>query len=88
MTRVDRASEEVVVEVRDDGRGIPDQELARITEPFFSTRTDTGGTGLGLSICQTFIDQHGGRIDFDSEVGAGTTVTVRLPAIADAGEPA
>ena len=88
VTRVDPASEEVVVEVRDDGRGIPDQELARITEPFFSTRTDTGGTGLGLSISQTFVDQHGGRIDFASEVGSGTTVTVRLPVIADAEEPA
>ncbi len=86
-TRFDAASEEVLVEVRDEGRGIPDQELARVTEPFFSTRADAGGTGLGLSISQTFVDQHGGRIDFASEVGVGTTVTVRLPALVAAEEP-
>ncbi len=86
-TRLDDAAEEVLVEVRDEGRGIPDQELARVTEPFFSTRADAGGTGLGLSISQTFVDKHGGRIDFASEVGVGTTVTVRLPVLAAAEEP-
>ncbi len=85
-TRVDGASDEVLVEVRDEGRGIPKEELARVTEPFFSTRVDAGGTGLGLSISKTFVDKHGGRIDFASEVGAGTTVTVRLPALADGEE--
>ncbi len=86
-TGVDVVSGEVLVAVRDEGRGIPDQELARVTEPFFSTRADAGGTGLGLSISQTFVDKHGGRIDFASEVGVGTTVTVRLPVLADAEEP-
>ncbi len=81
-TAADAAAGEVVVEVRDQGRGIPERELDRITEPFFSTRADAGGTGLGLSISQTFVDRHGGRIDFASEVGVGTTVTVRLPALA------
>ncbi len=86
-TGVNAISEEVLVEVRDEGRGIPDRELARVTEPFFSTRADAGGTGLGLSISQTFVEKHGGRIDFTSEVGVGTTVTVRLPVLANAEEP-
>lgn len=86
-TRADAASQEVLVEVRDEGRGIPDEELARVTESFYSTRADAGGTGLGLSISQTFVDKHGGQIDFASEVGVGTTVTVRLPVSADAEEP-
>ena len=86
-TRLDAASEEVLVEVRDEGRGIPNQELTRVTEPFFSTRADAGGTGLGLSISQTFVDKHGGRIDFASEIGVGTTVTVRLPVPTEVEEP-
>ncbi len=86
-TRVDSEAEEVLVEVRDQGRGIPEEELARVTEPFFSTRAEAGGTGLGLSISQTFGDTHGGHIDFASEVGVGTTVTVRLPLLAGAEEP-
>ncbi len=85
-TRTDAASDEVLVEVRDQGRGIPESELARVKEPFFSTRAEAGGTGLGLSISQTFVDKHGGHLDFASEVGVGTTVTVRLPALTGAEE--
>ena len=75
----------VSIRVRDEGEGISQEHLDSLTEPFFSTREDSGGTGLGLSITQSIIDRHGGRIRFDSAPGRGTTVTITLPAAA-AGE--
>ncbi|MBI5492757.1 MAG: PAS domain S-box protein [Deltaproteobacteria bacterium] len=70
----------VEVKVRDEGIGMSKEVLDRITEPFFTTKTDTGGTGLGLSISYTIIKEHGGALEFDSEPGRGTTVTIKLPA--------
>jgi len=69
------------VSIRDEGRGISQRDLGRLTEPFFTTRTDAGGTGLGLSISRSIIERHGGSMGFESELGAGTTVTIRIPAI-------
>ena len=54
-----------------------EEDLERIFEPFFTTRAR--GTGLGLAITKQIIDQHGGQIRIESEVGVGTTVTVLLP---------
>ena len=79
-----RASEqEVVLIVKDDGRGIESDVLARMTEPFFTTKGQ-GGLGLGLSICRSVMKAHGGRLDCDSTVGAGTTFTARFPVAAEA----
>jgi two-component system NtrC family sensor kinase len=61
----------------DNGSGIAEEDLERIFEPFFTTRAR--GTGLGLAITKQIIDQHGGQIRIESEVGVGTTVTVLLP---------
>ncbi len=71
----------VEVEIEDQGRGIPAQDMQMILDPFFTTKRDTGGTGLGLSVSHTIVEQHGGRMEFSSQEGAGTTVTVRLPAL-------
>lgn len=68
---------EVVIEIEDDGPGIPTEALERIFEVFYSSRG--GGTGLGLPIAKQIVERHGGTIDVESEVGVGTTFRIRLP---------
>ena len=72
-------SHEVIIEIRDEGTGIPETALSHITDPFFTTKRDSGGTGLGLSISSNIVHEHCGVIAFRSEPGHGTTATVRLP---------
>ena len=72
---------EVEVVVADEGTGMSPEVLARIAEPFFSTRLESGGLGLGLSISRSILKEHGGSLSFESEVGKGTRAIVRLPAI-------
>jgi len=69
----------VIVEVRDTGIGMDAEALARIFEPYFSTKAT--GTGLGLTIARRNVELIGGTIDVQSERGTGTTVTMRLPAV-------
>jgi two-component system NtrC family sensor kinase len=69
----------VSVIVKDDGCGIPKADLDRVFEPFFSTGTGKGGTGLGLSITSGLVQELGGEIRVDSEVGKGTSFTILLP---------
>ena len=71
--------EGVIVEVKDNGTGIPPDVLPKIFDPFFSTKEIGKGTGLGLSICYKIVQQHGGRIDVVSRPGSGTTFSVWLP---------
>jgi signal transduction histidine kinase len=71
--------DEVVFSVSDDGCGIPEADLKRIFEPFFSTKKNTGGTGLGLSITYGLVRDLGGRMNVDSEMGRGTTFRFALP---------
>ncbi|MEM7042816.1 MAG: PAS domain-containing sensor histidine kinase [Pseudomonadota bacterium] len=72
---------EVIVSVRDEGVGIPKNELSRLSDRFFRASTSTGiaGSGIGLHLVQHFIDMHGGRMEVDSIEGEGSTFTVRLP---------
>ena len=69
--------------VKDSGKGIPKEEISRITEAFYmidkSRARQQGGAGLGLSICAEIVKRHGGTLEFDSEKGLGTTVKVFLP---------
>ena len=67
------------VEVSDTGHGIPGEHLGKIFEPFFSTKGNGDGTGLGLSISYRIIQNHGGRIEVESEVGRGSLFRVVLP---------
>ena len=71
--------ENIVVTISDDGCGIPESDIKRVFEPFFSTKTGTGGTGLGLSITYGLVEQLGGTIDVTSEVNRGTTFAITLP---------
>jgi two-component system, NtrC family, sensor kinase len=68
-----------VIEVTDNGHGIPKGQLERIFDPFFTTKAVGKGTGLGLSICYGLVKKHGGDIAVESEPGAGSTFRVRLP---------
>lgn len=72
-------SEEIFLEVRDTGPGMSREILARIKDPFFTTKRDSSGTGLGLSISDTIIRNHGGWLDFSSEPNKGTIATILLP---------
>lgn len=78
---IDHVDNQVVVRLQDSGQGIPEANLPRIFDPFFTTREESGGTGLGLSIIFGIVEKHLGRIEVDSEVGQGTTFTLRFPAI-------
>lgn len=69
----------VWVAISDTGCGIPVENMNRIFEPFFTTKPVGSGTGLGLSLSYSIVNKHGGRIEVDSQPGAGTTFTVRLP---------
>lgn len=78
-------TEQIELQVRDDGMGIAKANLARIFEPFFSTRLGEGGSGLGLGIVQTLVTGVlGGKISVSSEEGRGTTFTMVLPKVAPA----
>ncbi len=70
----------VKIIVADSGKGIANESLSKVFDPFFTTKEVGVGTGLGLSICYGIIDQHGGDIEIESTEGAGTTVTITLPA--------
>jgi two-component system NtrC family sensor kinase len=69
----------VAIKFSDDGCGIPKEELGRVFEPFFSTKTGQGGTGLGLSITYNLTQEIGGQISVESEVGMGTSFIITLP---------
>jgi len=73
--------DQVIVRLQDSGEGIPEENLPKIFDPFFTTREESGGTGLGLSIIFGIVEKHNGRIEVDSEVGQGTTFTLRFPAL-------
>ncbi len=65
--------------VTDTGCGIQESDIKRIFEPFFSTKTKKGGTGLGLSITCGLVQEIGGKINVQSEVGKGTTFIINIP---------
>jgi two-component system NtrC family sensor kinase len=76
--------EDVRIDVTDDGPGIPDEVKGRIFEPFFTTKATGEGTGLGLSVSAAIVQDHRGSLTVASEVGKGTTFTIRLPGKAKA----
>lgn len=78
-TRYDDPHQEVMLEILDQGAGIARENMAHLTDPFFTTKRDQGGTGLGLSISSRIIADHKGTMVFESTPGKGTRVLIRLP---------
>ncbi|KFE62345.1 ATP-binding protein [Hyalangium minutum] len=79
--------DEAVVRIKDTGKGMGPETVAKLFTPFFTTKPAGQGTGLGLSICDVIIQRHNGRIEVESEPGKGTTFTVRLPLGAEPSAP-
>ena len=69
--------ESISIKIEDQGKGIPQEKLKRLGEPFYTTKER--GTGLGLMVSYKIIEEHGGHIDVESELGKGTAFTIMLP---------
>jgi signal transduction histidine kinase len=80
--------EYVTLSVRDTGTGMSGEVKARLFEPFFTTKPKSKGTGLGLATCQTIVQQCGGYIEVQSEIGRGTAFQVYFPRLAQTAAPA
>jgi signal transduction histidine kinase len=78
-TRHNAAASSVELLISDTGCGIPPEEVDQIFDPFFTSKASGQGTGLGLSIAYGIITSHRGSISVASEVGKGSTFTIRLP---------
>lgn len=70
---------EVSISIQDTGKGLSEDELKQITNPFYTTKSPGEGTGLGLPITYNIIKEHSGKLLFDSQLGQGTRVTITLP---------
>ena len=75
--------DQAIIEIRDTGCGIQQDQLQQIFDPFYTTRQGQGGTGLGLSICYRMIKDHKGTIEVESQIGEGTLMTIYLPLLSD-----
>jgi len=80
-TTHDAARNNLLVRVSDEGVGLSEADLKHIFNPFFTTKRDSGGTGLGLSISYRIVKDHGGELFLESQLGKGTTATIRLPVV-------
>jgi two-component system sensor histidine kinase SenX3 len=90
VVQVDSDGEEVTLRVSDKGIGIPSRDIDRIFERFYrvdrARSRETGGTGLGLAIVKHVVENHGGRLEVESELGRGTTFRASLTAALPRGE--
>ena len=82
------AERRIVIEIADDGPGIPPDVSQRIFDPFFTTKPPGVGTGLGLSIVYGIVNQHGGEVNFESGPGGGAKFVVELPVVSPPAKPA
>ena len=75
--RIIEQTSSVVIDIEDNGPGIPDELKIKIFEPLFTTKQT--GTGLGLASCKTIVDSHHGTISLTSTMGKGTTFSIEIP---------
>lgn len=74
-----KQNDQIIVQVQDEGEGIPAEHMNQLFDPFFTTKRGKGGTGLGLSISSEIVKNHGGSLEFHSTSTSGTTATLALP---------
>lgn len=79
--RTRREGDGVTIAIEDTGVGIPADRIAKIFDPFYTTKPVGKGTGLGLSVSYGIVEKHGGRIEVDSEPGNGSRFTIWLPIV-------
>jgi CheY-like chemotaxis protein len=79
-TAYEAESKQLLLEISDNGPGMPPEVRSRIFEPFFTTKDKGSGTGIGLAVSHRILATHGGTISCDSTPGHGTTFSIRLPA--------
>jgi len=77
--KVERIDEQIVIYIRDEGAGMSKEQIAQVGLPFYSTKEK--GTGLGLMVTCRIIESMAGSVQIKSELGKGTLVTIRLPAV-------
>ena len=77
--KTDFQNGQIIIQFMDTGVGIPPENLSKIFDPGFTTKGVGVGTGLGLSISYRIIEEHGGKIEVESEIGKGSTFTIILP---------
>ncbi|MDW3191071.1 MAG: tetratricopeptide repeat protein [Cytophagales bacterium] len=77
--RTEKVGDELVLTIKDNGYGIDEENLSKISDPFFTTKSPGEGTGLGLFIAHSFIDEHNGRLEVKSIIGNGATFLLHLP---------
>jgi signal transduction histidine kinase len=69
----------VVVQIRDFGPGIPEEELPLVKKKFYKGSSKVRGTGIGLAVCDEIVTMHGGSLTLENAIGGGTLVTITLP---------
>ncbi len=79
IVRTHRQADRVIVQVEDNGPGVPEEIKDKVLQPFFTTKKGTQGTGLGLSITNDIVKAHGGEMEIDTNEGGGATITIELP---------
>jgi PAS domain S-box-containing protein len=79
VVKTRHVNEHVEIKISDTGCGIPQENLDKIFDPFFTTKAVGKGTGLGMNIAYNIVKKHNGAIEADSEVGKGTTFTIKIP---------
>jgi signal transduction histidine kinase len=78
-TKLSQNRNKVLIKVKDNGIGIPEENMPKLFEPFFTTKKKGKGVGLGLSVVYGIIQEHGGSIRVESKVGKGSTFKVKIP---------
>jgi signal transduction histidine kinase len=78
-TKLSQNHNKVLIKVKDNGIGIPEENMPKLFEPFFTTKKKGKGVGLGLSVVYGIIQEHGGSIRVESKVGEGSTFKVKIP---------